>query len=78
MLHAMAEADLRDVLPTIRVPTLLLQGEQDVRSPLAVAEEMRDRILGSTLVLLPEVGHQANVEAADRFNTAVREFLASR
>jgi pimeloyl-ACP methyl ester carboxylesterase len=39
---------------------------------------MRDRILGSTLVLLPEVGHQANVEAADRFNAAVREFLASR
>src|SRR3990170_2660712 len=78
MLHAMAEADLRDVLPTIRVPPLLLQGEQDVRSPLAVAEEMRDRILGSTLVVLPEVGHQANVEAADRFNAAVREFLASR
>lgn len=78
MLHALAEADLRDVLPTIEVPTLLLYGEEDQRSPLAVAEEMRSRIPGSTLVVIPEVGHQSNVEAADRFNAEVRRFLFSR
>src|SRR5581483_3660748 len=33
MAHSMAEADLRDVLPTIRVPTLLLHGELDERAP---------------------------------------------
>lgn len=78
MLHAMAEADLRDVLPTIEVPTLLLYGEEDQRSPLAVAEEMHSRIPGSTLIVIPEVGHQSNVEAADRFNAEVRRFLLSR
>ena len=36
-LAAMAEADLTDVLPTIAVPTLLLWGELDERSPLSVA-----------------------------------------
>jgi pimeloyl-ACP methyl ester carboxylesterase len=35
-LAAMAEADLRDVLPTIDVPTLLVWGELDARSPLTV------------------------------------------
>ena len=75
MLFAMAEADLREVLPTIAVPTLLLYGELDVRSPLEVAEEMHRAIPGSTLVRLPGVGHQSNVEAPDRFNDAVREFL---
>jgi pimeloyl-ACP methyl ester carboxylesterase len=35
MLRAMAECDLRDVLPLIDVPTLLLYGELDVRSPVA-------------------------------------------
>ena len=78
MLHAMAEADLRDVLPTIEVPTLLLYGEEDQRSPLTVAEEMHSKIPGSTLVVIPEVGHQSNIEAADRFNAELRRFLISR
>jgi pimeloyl-ACP methyl ester carboxylesterase len=37
MAHAFAEADLRDVLPRIEVPTLLLYGDADQRSPLTVA-----------------------------------------
>lgn len=75
MLHAMAEADLRDVLPTIAVPTLLLYGELDQRSPLPVAQAMRDAIPRSKLVVLPGIGHMANLEAPDRFNAAVRSFL---
>lgn len=78
MLHALAEADLRDVLPMIDVPTLLLYGEEDQRSPISVAEEMHSRIPGSTLVVIPEVGHQSNIEAADRFNAEIRNFLSSR
>jgi pimeloyl-ACP methyl ester carboxylesterase len=76
MLRAMAEADLRSVLPTIRVPTLLLHGAEDARSPLTVAEEMHAAIPASSLVVLPEVGHACNVEAPERFNDAVRAFLA--
>ena len=75
MLHAMAEADLRTVLPTIAVPTLLLHGAEDARSPLTVVEEMRAAIPSSSLVVLPEVGHQSNVETPERFNDAVRAFL---
>jgi len=75
MLHAMAECDLRDVLPTIRVPTLLLYGEEDVRSPLTVAERMHAAIPGSRLVVMPDVGHQSNIEAPERFNAVVRDFL---
>jgi pimeloyl-ACP methyl ester carboxylesterase len=75
MLRAMAEADLRDVLPTISVPTLLLYGEEDARSPGDVAAAMHAAIPGSTLVVLPGVGHQASVEAPEAFNDAVRTFL---
>ena len=78
MLHAIAEADLRDVLPTIAVPTLLLYGEEDQRSPLSVAKRMHEAIPGSSLVTLPDVGHMSNIEAPERFNAAVREFLAVR
>ncbi len=75
MILAMAEADLRDVLPRITVPTLLLYGEEDVRSPLSVAEDLHRQIPGSTLVVMPGVGHQSNIETPERFNSEVRSFL---
>jgi pimeloyl-ACP methyl ester carboxylesterase len=77
MLLAMAEADLREVLPEIHVPTLLLCGAEDVRSPLEAVEAMHAAIPGSTLVVLPRVGHMANLEAPEAFNRAVRSFLSA-
>lgn len=74
MARASAE-DVRDVLPRIDVPTLLVYGDQDVRAPLAIAEALEAAIPASRLVVLPGVGHVCNVEAPDEFNAAVREFL---
>jgi pimeloyl-ACP methyl ester carboxylesterase len=75
MAHGLAEADLRDVLPRIDVPTLLLYGDADRRSPLTVAEDLHTRIPASGLVVLPGVGHLNNLEAAEIFNAEVRGFL---
>lgn len=77
MAHAFAEADLREVLPLIDVPTLLLYGGADQRSPVDVAEALRAEIPVSTLVIIPGVGHQSNIEAAERFNAELRAFLRS-
>jgi len=77
MARSFAEADLRDVLPHISVPTLLLYGDQDVRAPLAVAEELHAAIPASRLVILPGVGHVSSVEAGERFDDEVRPFLRS-
>ena len=77
MARAFAEADLRDVLPTIDIPTLLLYGDADQRSPRQVAEELQAAIPGSLLVWLQGVGHQSNLEAPVRFNDEVRAFLRS-
>jgi pimeloyl-ACP methyl ester carboxylesterase len=71
----MAAADYRPVLPTITVPTLLLYGEADVRSPLSVAKDLHAQIPESTLVVLPGAPHLAQVETPDLFNAAVRDFL---
>jgi pimeloyl-ACP methyl ester carboxylesterase len=75
MTRAGAEADTRDVLPKIKVPTLLIYGDKDVRSPLTVAHEIHRLIPASKLVVIPGVGHLCNVEAPDRFNAEVRRFL---
>lgn len=75
LLHAFAEQDLRDVLPRIEVPTLLLYGDQDVRSPLQVAEALHAQIPTSRLVFMPGAGHLSDMEAPERFNAEVRRFL---
>jgi pimeloyl-ACP methyl ester carboxylesterase len=77
MARASAEADLRDVLPRINVPTLLLYGDGDARAPLAVAEALHAAIPGARLVVLPGVGHVSSVEASEQFNHEVRNFVRS-
>ena len=77
MARASAE-DLRDALPHIKVPTLLVYGDKDVRAPLTVAEDLHAAIPGSTLVVLPDSGHLGNIEAPEQFNSAVRTFLSDK
>ena len=75
MANAFADADLRDVLPEIDVPTLLLYGDADKRSPVSIGEELHAQIPGSTLVVIPGPGHVVNIEVPERFNEEVRSFL---
>ena len=73
-LLVMAEADQRDLLPRIAVPTLLIWGELDARSPLTVARRFEQAIPEATLVVIPGAGHVSNLEQPEAFNDAVREF----
>ena len=73
-LPVMAETDQRDLLPHIAVPTLLIWGELDARSPLSVAREFERAIPETSLVVIPQAGHLSNLEQPERFNDAVRRF----
>lgn len=75
MARSSAEANLRPMLGTVNVPTLLLYGEQDVRAPLKVGEAIHASIQGSRLVVLPSVGHVCSVEAPDLVNHELFQFL---
>jgi len=75
MLTAFANADLRAVLPTVAIPTLLIYGAEDVRAPRGVAEAMHAAIPGSRLILVPAAGHDVNLEAPGEYDAAVRAFL---
>ena len=77
LLAAFAEADLRGVLPAVAVPTLLLYGAEDTRSPRAVADALHWALPGSRLTLVPGAGHDVNLEAPDAFDAEVRRFLRS-
>jgi pimeloyl-ACP methyl ester carboxylesterase len=73
-LMVMAEADLSDLLPQVRVPTLLIWGESDARSPLEVARQFEQAIPDATLTVIEGAGHVSNLERPEEFNAAVREF----
>jgi len=75
MARSLADSDTTPILGTIQVPTLLLWGEGDRRSPLSVAEQFRTAIHGSRLEAIPGAGHVSNMERPDDFNARVRRFL---
>jgi len=77
MAHSVAESDLRDVLPGVRVPTLLIWGEEDRRSSVSIAHAFHDAIPRSILVLIGHSGHLSNAETPEPFCQAIRDFAAT-
>lgn len=75
MLELAGRADYRLVLPTIAVPTLLLYGADDARSPVAVGETLQAQITGADLEVLPGVGHLGFIEAPEAFDSTVRSWI---
>jgi pimeloyl-ACP methyl ester carboxylesterase len=58
----MNRIDSRPLLPTIRVPTLVLVGEQDAATPPALSDEMAAAIPGARLVKVVKCGHLSTME----------------
>lgn len=73
--HIGAETDLRPVLPTVDVPTLILHGAADARSPLANAQALHAAIPASQLVVLPGLGHACMAEDPEACSVAIRRFV---
>ena len=70
------EIDVRDVLPAIRVPTLILHGSEDTIVPAEAARWMTDRIPAARLVEVPGAAHLHFGRGTDAINDEVERFLA--
>jgi pimeloyl-ACP methyl ester carboxylesterase len=77
-LHRMnKEIDIRHVLPSVRVPTLILHGSEDTVVPIEVARYLAAQIPTSRLVEIEGIGHLAfGGTSADRVGTEIEQFLA--
>jgi len=73
--HCLVNFDERANLPHIRVPVLCLAGEHDRNAPPKVLERMAAKIPGAKYACLSGVGHLANLEAPEKFDRAVMDFL---
>ncbi|MFQ6007393.1 MAG: alpha/beta fold hydrolase [Candidatus Zixiibacteriota bacterium] len=69
------EDDLKQV-HIIKVPTIIFAGAAD-RVFLSLARQLHERIPNSRLSIYEGVGHMVNLEAAERFNAELAQFLQS-
>lgn len=70
-----ARIDIRDLLPTIRVPTLVLHRRDDPRVPFAAAEFIAERIPGARLVALEGDAHPPGLGDVDAIADEVEAFV---
>jgi len=71
---AVRDADLRQSLQNIKIPTLVLSGTHDPATPPADGQFLAKHIPGASYVEL-NAAHLCNIEAQDDFNTQVVDFL---
>jgi pimeloyl-ACP methyl ester carboxylesterase len=67
--------DLRDCLPRIRVPALLIWGGRDRETPVADGRLMERMIPDAGLVVFEEAGHYSYLDAPGSFAKVVRYFV---
>src|SRR5215208_3321632 len=77
MAKSLDDTDTTDLLPEIEVPTLVLWGNDDRRSPMNIAEQLRDAIPDAELAVIANAGHVSNMEQPEEFNAQVRRFCQS-
>lgn len=75
-LHALAERkETCNQLQEINIPVLIMVGKEDKITPIAAAKQMHEKILDSTLKIIPHAGHVTNLENPTAFNFQLLKFL---
>ena len=70
--------DITARLATVRVPALVIHGEEDVPIPFDRVQPMVDALSDATFVRIPRAGHSVNLEAHQAVNQAIARFLGGR
>lgn len=76
-LMACDEFDITDEVGTIKAPTLIVSGEEDVLTPVKYGEFLNRKIQGSRLYVIKGAGHFMMQEKPDEFNRVLLGFLDS-
>jgi 3-oxoadipate enol-lactonase len=74
-IEAIRRLNYLDRLSEIKIPTLIIVGEDDPGTPVTASEAMHKRIANSKLVIIPSARHLSNVEQPEVFNTNLLTFL---
>lgn len=75
ILAMVGRTDTTELLPRIKIPTLVICGSEDKLTPPTVMKPMADKIYGSEFVLVQGAGHMAPIEKADFVNEKIADFV---
>jgi pimeloyl-ACP methyl ester carboxylesterase len=64
-----------DAYRALKLPTLVIWGEQDTTTPLPQGRRLAQAIPGAELAVMPGVGHMPQIEDVDQFNRLLVTFL---
>ena len=73
--HAIATLDFTERLAALRMPAMVVVGDQDAGIPLPLAQALADAIPGARLEVVAGAAHLCNIEQADAFNRLLLDFL---
>jgi 3-oxoadipate enol-lactonase len=75
LLALASRTDTTESLPRINVPTLILVGEHDARTPVSAAKSMSEKIRQSELHVISNAAHLSSLENPEEFNKHLSGFL---
>ena len=67
--------DYLELLPSFRLPALVVGAEEDRAVPPEHSRVLADRLPNARLCMIPGAGHMANLERSEAFNACLLEFL---
>ena len=75
--QAISALNLTDRLSAIKLPTVVIVGEDDPGTPVAASRVIAENIKGAQLEIIPAAAHLSNLEQPEKFNRALSAFLTS-
>jgi 3-oxoadipate enol-lactonase len=75
--EAIAKLDFTGDLHRITAPTLVIAGEKDVGTPVAMSKAIAEAIPGARLAVIRGAAHISALENPEEFNRLVEDFLAA-
>lgn len=78
MLSSAGQHSADDLLPDVKVPTLVIAGERDGFTPAERSRAMAAAIPGAELLEIPSASHTAPIERPHLVDSTIRDFVARR
>jgi pimeloyl-ACP methyl ester carboxylesterase len=76
--RALGEHDTRDMLSTVKTPTLVVAGDRDLFTPIGTAREIVEKIPGAEMITIQGGTHYTPIEYPMVVNLRIERFLRER
>lgn len=75
LLAMLGRNDTTEYLSKIKIPALVICGENDALTPISVMNAMAEKINGAKFVVIKNSGHMSPIENPKEVNEAIKNFL---